>query len=479
VSAATGDTGRAHQGWTLLLASLGVFMSALDALVVATALPVLRDDLDASLADLEWTVNGYNLAFACIILTGAALGDRFGRRRLYVIGIGVFTAASAAAALAPTTSVLLAARVVQGCGAGIMFPLTLTLITAAFPPYRRGAAIGIWSGISGSAVALGPVIGGAIIEGISWEWIFWFNVPVGLVLMPLAASKLTESHGSRTRLDIIGMLLIAAGLAAMTWGLIRAPSEGWTSAGALSMLILGATLVAAFLMWERRAADPMLPLVYFKLRGFTTANIAVFCTFASLLGALFVMTQLLQTAFRLSPLSAGLLILPWTGVPAFVAPLAGRFADRIGNRPLIAAGLSLQAIGLSWAAALIEPGMGYRPLTTALLVAGIGIALCLPTVANAVMTAVPPTDSGVASAANAAMRQLGGVLGVAVVAAVFAGQGSYASTASFIDGCVPALYVAALLSGLGIPAALLVPPRQPPRTATAHAPAHSVRDEFS
>ena len=215
-----------HKAWTLVLASLGLFMVALDTLVVTTALPVLRVDLHASLSDLEWTVNAYNLAFACFLLTGAALGDRFGRRRMFCVGLAVFTAASAAAALSPTVNALIAARAVQGFGAAMVMPLTLTLISEAFPAEKRGAAIGLWGGISGLAVAAGPVVGGAVIDGIDWHWIFWLNVPIGLVLIPLSATRLTESFGPRPKLDPIGLLLAGTGFLSMTWGLVRANAIG-------------------------------------------------------------------------------------------------------------------------------------------------------------------------------------------------------------------------------------------------------------
>src|SRR4051812_35390093 len=222
-----------HQGWTIVLASLSVFMTALDTLVVTTALPVMRVDLGGSLSDLEWTVNAYNLAFACALLTGAALGDRFGRRRMFTIGLGAFTAASAAAALAPTVGALIAARTAQGAAAAIVMPLTLTLVSQAFPAEKRGAAIGLWGGITGLAVAAGPVVGGAVAGGLDWHWIFWINVPVGLALIPLAATRLTESFGPRPHLDIPGLALAGAGALSLTWGLVRANDAGWGSAEVL------------------------------------------------------------------------------------------------------------------------------------------------------------------------------------------------------------------------------------------------------
>src|ERR687887_1439581 len=262
--------------WTVVLASLGVFMTALDTLVVTTTLPVLRADLGASLADLEWTVNAYNLAFACLLLTGAALGDRFGRRRMFCIGLLGFTAASAAAALAPSATALIAARALQGGAAAIVMPLTLTLISEAFPAEKRGAAIGLWGGIAGLAVAAGPVVGGAVVSGIDWHWIFWLNVPIGLALLPLGLLRLNESFGPRPQLDLVGLPIAGAGMFALTWGLIRANTVGWGSAEVAATLVAGAALVGAFLLWERRARSPMLPLGLFRHRGFSAPNAVSF-----------------------------------------------------------------------------------------------------------------------------------------------------------------------------------------------------------
>src|SRR2546423_2329321 len=441
--------------WTLVLASLGVFMTALDTLVVTTALPVLRVDLGAGLSGLEWTVNAYNLSFACFLLTGAALGDRFGRRRMFGIGLFVFTAASAAAALSPTITALIVARAVQGAGAAVVMPLTLTLISEAFPLEKRGTAIGIWGGISGLAVAAGPVVGGAIIDGIDWHWIFWLNVPIGLVLAPLAANRLSESSGPRPQLDVIGLVLAGTGVLGLTWGLVRSSAIGWDSGEVLAALAAGASLLSVFLAWERRAASPMLPLALFRERGFVAGNAVSFFMYAALFGALFLISQLLQTALGNSPFQAGLRILPWTAAPMVIAPLAGSLADRYGNRLFMAIGLALQALGLAWVALIAKPGMGYVELGVALTVAGVGISMCFPSVANAVMGSVPAAEAGVASGTNSALRELGGVLGVAVLAAVFAHHGVYGSPQAFIDRFSPALLVGAGFSAVGVVAALL------------------------
>ena len=341
--------------WTLVLASLGLFMAALDTLVVATALPVLRIDLGASVADLEWTVNAYNLSFACMLLTGAALGDRFGRRRMFMTGLAVFTGASAAAALSPSVNALIAARIVQGAGAAIVMPLTLTLISEAFPAEKRGMAIGLWGGIAGLAVAAGPIVGGAVTDGLDWHWIFWLNVPIGLLLIPLAALKLTESFGPRQRLDVPGVLLAAAGFFALTWGMVRGNTAGWGSVEVVGVLTAGAALLVAFVTWERHTSSPVLSMSLFRRRAFASANGVSFFMYAGLFGSLFLMSQFLQNALGNSPLEAGLRILPWTATPMIVAPIAGSLADRFGNRRFMILGLALQGIGLAWVAAIASP----------------------------------------------------------------------------------------------------------------------------
>ncbi|MCW3025450.1 MAG: drug resistance transporter, EmrB/QacA subfamily [Solirubrobacterales bacterium] len=453
------DDGTPHKTWTVVLASLGVFMTALDTLVVTTSLPALRVDLHSSLSNLEWTVNAYNLAFACFILTGAALGDRFGRRRMYVIGLSLFTTASAAAAASPNIGMLVGARALQGIGAAIVFPLTLTLISEAFPVAKRGTAIGLWGGITGLGVAIGPVVGGAVVGGISWHWIFWLNVPVGIALIPLAATRLTESFGPRPHLDVVGLLLAGAGALGLTWGLVRGTAAGWGSGEVVTTLVGGAALIAAFLEWERRASNPMLPLAMFRQRTFASANAVSVFMYAGLFGALFLMSQFFQTALGYSPLGAGLRLLPWSMPPMFIAPLAGALADRYGNRPFMALGLALQAGGLAWVALIAAPGVSYAQIGVALTIAGTGTSFCFPTVANAIMGSVPLKEAGIASGANSALREFGGVLGVAVLASVFARQGVYTSPRAFVDGFTPALWVAVGFSALGFVAALLTASR--------------------
>jgi EmrB/QacA subfamily drug resistance transporter len=458
--------------WTFVITSLALFMTTLDNLVVTTALPVIREDLDASLSGLEWTVNAYTLTFAVLLITGAALGDRFGRRRLFGIGLAIFTLGSAAAALAPSIDVLIAARAVQGLGGAIVLPLTLTILSAAVPPERRGVVLGAWGGISGLAVALGPLVGGAVVQGISWQWIFWLNVPIGLVLIPLALLRLRESRGPNDALDLPGVALASAGLFGIVWGLVRGNAVGWGSAEIVLALAAGVVVLGLFVLWELRAAEPMLPLRFFRNRTFTAANVASLLMFFGMFGSIFLLAQFFQTVQGYSPLQAGLRVLPWTAMPIFVAPLAGALSDRVGGRPLMATGLALQALGLGWIALVSTPTVAYSELVTPFILSGIGMALYFAPVANVVLSTVRPEEEGQASGANNAIRELGGVFGVAVLASVFAHYGGYGSGESFVAGLTPAIYVGAALVAAGALAALGVQRKQrPPQEQEAFEPA--------
>ena len=458
---------RHNPAWTLVLAGFGLFMSALDNMVVTTALPVIRVSLHGGLTDLEWTVNAYILSFACFLLTGAALGDRFGRKRMFCAGVGIFTAGSAAAALSATIGALLAARVVQGMGAAIILPLTLTLISEAFPPEKRAMAIGMWGGIAGTAVAGGPVLGGAVVDGLDWHWIFWINVPIGVLVTLLGAVRLNESFGPRPRLDIIGLVLAAAGFLGITYGLVRANTIGWSSGQVIGSIAGGAVLVAAFVVWERQARTPMISLDLFKRVPFTTANAVSFLMYAGLFGTLFLMSQFLQIAQHHSPLATGVRLLPWTAAAMVSSPLAGQLATRWGNRPFMAGGLLMQAIGLGWIAAVATTRLGYAELGPALLVAGIGIGLIFPTVATEAVVSVPAEEVGVASGTNNTLRELGGVLGIAILATVFSRPGVYTSSSAFVDGFRAALWVGVAFSIAGAIAALPGLARRPAASGQA------------
>jgi len=455
---------KAATRWVVVLTGIGSLMAALDTLVVSTALSTIRLDLGASVEQLEWTVNAYNLSFAVLLMTGAALGDRYGRRNLYAAGLALFALSSAACALAPNVGVLIAARAVQGAGSALLMPLGLALLSAAFPPERRGAAIGIFSAITGLAVASGPLVGGAVVEGLAWQWIFWINVPIGLIAVPLVLTRMTESFGADTNLDIRGLALVTGGALGFVWGLVRGNQAGWDSPEVVGSLLLGALLVVAFVAWELRAGEPMLPMGFFRSRAFSAGNAAIFLTFASLFGAVFFYAQLLQTALGYGPLGAGLRLLPWTATFMTVAPVAGALADRIGERPLMVVGLSLQAVGLAWMALIVEPGMPYSEMLAPFIVAGVGVSMAIPAAQNSVVGSVATDALGKAAGTNSMMRELGGVFGIAVVVAVFAGAGSYASAQAFTDGFAPAILVAAGLALAGAIAGLALPGR---RRATA------------
>ena len=449
----THNRNKATTYWTLAITSLALFMVSLDNLVVTTALPVIRRDLHASISQLEWTVNAYTLTFAVLLLTGAALGDRFGRRRMFVLGLLLFTGASALAALSTSANVLDIARALQGIGGAIVMPLTLTILSAAVPAERRGLALGIWGGIGGLAVALGPLVGGAIVSGVSWNWIFWVNVPIGLVLAPLAWRRLDETRGADRSLDLPGLGLASAGLLGIVWGLVRGNAAGWTSLEIVAPLVGGALLVAAFVAWEMRTSSPMLPMHVFRNRTFALTNVASLFMSFGMFGSIFFLAQFFQTVQGYTPLQSGLRILPWTAMPMLIAPLAGAVSDRIGGERLMAAGLTLQAAGLLWIAAISTPSTPYLDLVGPFMLSGVGMSLFFAPVANVVLSAVRPEHEGKASGANNAIRELGGVFGVAVLAAVFSRVGGYQTPEAFTHGMQIAVYIGGSIVALGALAA--------------------------
>ena len=440
--------------WTFVISSIALFMAALDNLVVTTALPVIRASFQANLAELEWIVNAYTLTFAVLLLTGAALGDRFGRRRIFVIGLAIFTAGSTIAALSSDVTQLIVARAIQGLGGAIITPLSLTILSAAVPKERRAVALGAWGGIAGLAIAIGPLVGGAIAEGVAWQWIFWLNVPIGLVAIPLALTRLTETRGPSSRLDLPGLAVVSAGLFAIVWGLVRGNELGWTSPEIVASLGIGGVLIAAFVAWESRAAEPMLPLYLFRSRSFSAANVVSLLMTFGMFGSIFLLAQFFQVVQGYSPLQAGLRTLPWTIMPVFVAPLAGLVSTRTGTRPLIVVGMAMQAIALAWLSFVSTPTADYLTLVPAFVVAGAGMGLFFAPIANVVLSAVRPDEEGKASGANNAIRELGGVFGVAVLASIFSANGSYASSQAFVDGMIPALQVGSVVVAFGAVAAL-------------------------
>jgi EmrB/QacA subfamily drug resistance transporter len=451
--------------WILALTSLGSFLVVLDMLVVATALTSIHRDLGASMADLEWTVNAYTLSFAVLLMSAAALGDRFGRRGGYVAGLALFGAASAACALSGNVGMLIAARAVQGVGAAIVMPLALSLLNAAFPPALRGRAMGIYGSVTGLAAALGPVVGGAVTQGLAWQWIFWINVPIALAAIPLVLKRVPTSRVAGASVDMAGLGLAGVAALGFAWALVRGNVTGWASTEVLACLAAGVAATLGFVAWENVAARPMLPMRLFRARGFSAGNVAIFCLNASLAGAVFFGAQFLQVGLGHDPLAAGLRLLPWGIAPLLVAPRAGALADRIGERPLVVTGLFLQAVGMAAMALVASPTVSYTVLVVPMSLAGVGFSLSLPPLAKAVIGSVAVTDVGTASGAFSTMRQLGGALGVAILAVAFATNGGYTSAEAFTHG-----YSRAMLLAAGIAfAAAIAGAALPARTNTAGA----------
>jgi EmrB/QacA subfamily drug resistance transporter len=350
-------------------------------------------------------------------------------------------------------------------------PATLSLLISVFSDAReRAMAIGLWAATAGLGVALGPVVGGAVVDGISWHWIFWLNVPIGVALVPLSRRYLTESYGPAGRLDLPGIGLAGLGLLGVVFGIVRGEALGWTSTPVVASIAAGLVLLVAFLAWERRAPAPMLPLRFFRSRAFAATNGASLAMFFGVFGSIFLLSQFFQTTQGISPLESGLRVLPWTIMPMFVAPIAGLLSDRIGARPLMATGLALQAIAIAWLAAVTTPTVAYASIIVPFVLAGTGMALVFAPAANSVLGAVRADEAGQASGATNAIRELGGVLGVAVLASVFTANGSYASPQEYVDGMNAALPIGAAVLGLGALTSLFIPGLRRPETVRTTAP---------
>ena len=446
--------------WIAILAtSLPMFMATLDNLVLTSALPVIRADLGSSVDQLAWFLNAYTLTFATFMLPAATLGDRIGRKRVMLGGIALFTVASIASALSTSSEALIVARAFQGLGAAAVMPLSLTLLAAAVPPAMRAAAIGIWGGVSGLGVALGPVIGGAVVEGVSWQAIFWLNVPVALVAAPLLYLAVDESKGVWQRLDLRGTLLLGGAVFLGIWGIVHGNDDGWTSPVVLGSLLVALALIPAYVVHARGRAHAVLPLRLFSSRGFSSANaIGLFFTLG-MFGAVFLLAQYLQIVQGYSPLEAGVRTLPWTAAPMVVAPLAGAFASRTGLRSLLLAGLVLQAGALVWLSVLAENLSSYSSFVPALAMAGIGMGLTFAPNATATLDGLPESDFAIASSANSTVREFGVALGIAVLVAVFESNGGELTPTGYTGAIGPALLTGAGAVSIAVVAALFAPGR--------------------
>ncbi len=451
-------------GPAILAAALPMFMASLNNLVVTNSLPLIGRDMAASETNLQWVVNGYVLAFAGLMLTGAALGDRFGRRRVFLWGIGVFALGSIACAFSPAVFLLIPARVLQGVGAAAMLPLSLTLVTASVPAERRGAAIGLWGGVNGLGVALGPLVGGLVANLFSWQGIFYINVAVALVAVPLLLRFVPESRGRDSELDLLGMVLVTAAVVFLVLAIVRTSREGWTSSHVLVLFACVVVLLVLFLVWERRAPHPLLPLRFYRNRAFVLSNVVSLTMFFGMFGAIFLMTQYLQGPLDLSALTAGVWTLPWTASPMLLAPVAGMVAGRLGTGRLMAAGLAVQAGALAWLALVADVYVPYSRIVAALALAGIGMGLVLAPNALAVFGSVADDEHGKASGANNTLREIGGALGVAVSTSVFSARFNGVRVRTplqgfqlFVHGMTTALWVSVAVLAAGAVAALCIP----------------------
>lgn len=457
---ATGRGARRAPLWLAIAAvSLPMFMATLDNLVMTSALPVIQADLHASVGDLSWFMNAYTLAFATFMLPAATLGDRIGRRRMMVAGIAVFTLASIGSALADSSSTLIATRAAQGFGAAAIMPLSLTLLAANVPDRLRPAAIGIWGGVSGLGVALGPVVGGAVVQGVSWQAIFWLNVPVAILALPLVLAAVAESRGTWQRLDLTGALMLGGAVFLGIWGIVHGNDDGWGSGRVLTPLIIAALLLPLYVGWARRRSHAVLPLRLFAARSFSVANVVALGFTAGMFGAVFLLAQYLQVVQGFTPLGVGVRTLPWTAAPMVVAPLAGVLAARLGVRPLLLVGLALQTGSLAWFAGLAEANSPYSAFVPALVMAGVGMGLVFPSVSNATLDGLPAGDFAIASSANSTIREFGVALGVALLTAVFESCGGQISPTGYAGAIGPALLTGAGAVAIALVAALFTPRR--------------------
>jgi EmrB/QacA subfamily drug resistance transporter len=445
---------------TIIAVSLPMFMATLDNLVVTSALPVINRDLSASIEELQWVVNAYSLSFATFMLMAVALGDRFGRRTVFVTGIVVFTAASILAALSHETWMLIASRALQGVGAAALMPLSLTLLVGSVSAKLKPAAIGIWGGISGLGVALGPLIGGAVVEGWNWQAIFWLNVPVGIISVPLVLLALPNSFGAKLRADVIGLILAGLGVFGLVYGIVRGNEAGWDSAEVLGMLAGGAILLVLFVLWEGKTAAPLLPLRLFRDRSFTVANLVGLTFSFGIFGSVFILIQFLQIVQGHTPLEAGLMTMPWTLAPMIVAPLTGLLSPRTGTRLPIVVGLALQAIAMFWLAATMSPTAAYSEMVPAFILAGIGMGLVFAPSSTAVLANMASIDNAKASGTNSTLREIGVALGVAVLTAVFTGAGGQLTPTGYVDAAIPAIVVGAGVLAVAAVIALALPSKR-------------------
>jgi EmrB/QacA subfamily drug resistance transporter len=451
----------------IVAASIPMFMASLDNLVMTNALPVIHKDLGATVEQLQWFVNAYTLSFATFILLSVALADRFGRRTVFVIGIAIFTLASVAAGFSTSPGELIAARAVQGVGGAALLPLSLTLLAGSVPARLRPLAIGIWGGVAGLGVALGPLIGGAVVEGWDWQAIFWINVPVGIIAVPLVLFALPNSFGEKVRADVVGVVLVGLGVLGIVFGIVRGNDAGWHSAQVLTGLIGGGIAIIVFFWWETRTQAPLIPLRLFRDRSFSVANIVGFGFSFGMFGSVFILIQFLQVVQGASPLQAAFETTPWTMAPMIVAPIAGIIAPRVGTRVLITAGLACQSIALFWLAGTMSATVPYTTMLYPFILAGIGMGLVFSPSSTAVLATMREQDRAKASGVNSTVREIGVALGIAVLVAVFTGLNGQLTPTGYVSAAIPAVLVGASVVGVTAIASLALPSGKLARKARA------------
>jgi EmrB/QacA subfamily drug resistance transporter len=441
----------ANRKWlTLAAVSVGLFMIMLDNTVVNVALPSIQRELESDLSELEWIVTGYALTFASLMLVGGKVADAYGRRRIFVLGIVVFTLASLLCGLATSSEMLIGARVLQGAGAALMNPATLSIIAATFPPRQRGTAIGIWAGVSALALAIGPLVGGLITEHIHWSWIFFVNVPVGVLGIVASFLFIDESRDeTHASLDIPGLTTSAVGLFALTYGLIEANTYGWTSARIVGAFVVSAVSLVSFVVIERRRREPMLPLELFRSGTYAGANLVILLVALAMFGVFFFVSLYMQNVLGYSAVETGAAFLPMTVLIILAAPVAGRTSDRIGSRGLMTAGMLLLAVHLVLLSRLGLDATFWN-LLPAFVVGGIGMGITFTPSAAAATRSVPIEKSGVGAAVLNSARQVGGTMGVAVMGAIIAAEiGGDRTPEAFMRGFERALLVAAGIALVG------------------------------
>jgi len=449
-------TRKASLPWLIAATSIPMFMVALNNLVVTNALPQIQDHFDVKQQDLQWSINAYVLVFAGLLLTGAGIGDRFGRRKTFMWSIVLFSVASVACAVATTYPALIAARAVQGAGAAAILPLSLTILANGVSQKMRSAAIGIWSGVNGLGVALGPMVGGAVTDGLDWRWIFWVNLPVGVLSLPLVLWGIRESSQPEGGLDLLGMVLVTGSVTSAVWGIVEASDEGWTSRPILSAFGAAVVLLILFVLWERRAKHPLLPLRFYRIPNFVLSNAVSLAMYFGVFGSIYFLAQYLQGPLDYSAFEAGVRTLPWTAMPMVVAPLTGLIVDRVGGGQLVALGLAMQGAGLAWIALIATVDISYSALVPPMVIAGIGMGLVFTPTTAVVLGSVHEHEHGKASGANNTVREVGGALGVAVLTTVFVEffedapiRFPFDVPQAFVDSMIPAIMVGVMVVAVG------------------------------